>query len=77
MIGNSSSAALPSFLDIDYNYDIHLNFCARTGGLNGVNDGYPSYTVRVKGKTVWDWQQQTLLGLLGNGSMTASAEFNW
>jgi RHS repeat-associated protein len=77
MIGNSSSAALPSFFDIDYNYDIHLNFCMRTGTLSGKNDGYPSYTVRVKGKTVWDWQQQTLLSLLGDGEITASAEFNW
>jgi hypothetical protein len=34
--------------------------------------------VRVKGKTVWDWQQQTLLSLLGDGEITASApEFNW
>jgi RHS repeat-associated protein len=77
MIGNADSAALPAIFDIDYNYDIHLNFCMRTGTLSGKNDGYPSYTARVKGKTVWDWQEQTTWSLLGDGEITASAEFTW
>ena len=77
MIGNSDSALLPSFLDIDYNYDIDLNFCLRTGKLSGKNDGFQSHTVRVKGWMVWDWQQQTILSLLGDGEITASAEFSW
>ena len=72
-VGNSSSAALPSFLDIDYNYDIELDFCSR----KGINDGYPSYVVKVKSLIIWDWQQQNLASLLGSGEIEASAEFTF
>jgi hypothetical protein len=45
--------------------------------LSGIHDGYPSYTVRVK-KTIYDWQQQTLASLLGDGEITANVElFYW
>jgi len=71
MIGNAASATLPGVFDIDYNYDIRLDFCARTGSLSGINEGYPSYTVRFERETVLDWHQETLLSLLGDGEIPA------
>lgn|GEM_PF-6062751 len=77
MIGNASSAALPSLLDIDYNFDIALDFCSRQGHLTGKNDSYPSYVVRVKGKTIYDFQQKSIVGLLGDGDVTVDKKFSW
>jgi hypothetical protein len=77
MIGNAHSAALPSFMDIDYNFDIHLNFCAWTGHLIGMHDGYPSYLVRVKRNKIYDWQQRSIRNLFGSGGITVDKDFNW
>ncbi|MGA4577201.1 RHS repeat-associated core domain-containing protein [Limisphaera sp. VF-2] len=77
MIGDAHSAVLPPFMDIDYNFDIALNFCSRQGRLTGKHDSYPSYVVRVKGKTIHDFQQQSLSGLLGDGEVTVDKTFSW
>ena len=77
MKGNSSSATLPDFMDIDYDYTISLDFCLRVGKISGKNDGYPSYVIRIAGENVWDWQQQTLASLLGSGEIKASGDFSF
>jgi RHS repeat-associated protein len=76
MRGDASSATLPSVFDIDYKFNIQLDFCSRKGRLYGRHDGYPSYTVRVKGQ-IYDWQQQTLWSLIGEGEINVDVEFSF
>ncbi|MGA4643318.1 RHS repeat-associated core domain-containing protein, partial [Limisphaera sp. 4302-co] len=49
-----------TWLHIDYALVVGLNWCTRTGWVMGVHDGYPSYTVQVNGRTVYDHHQSTI-----------------
>lgn len=78
LTATSHSAVLPAAMDIDYNMDVRLNFCERKGHLSGVHDQYPSYLVRVKGKTLLDFQQQgTPFNLFGTGNIPIDVDFTW
>ena len=78
MTVTSHSAALPSGYDIDYNLDFTLDFCSRRGKLSGVHDQYPSYSARVKGGTIYDWQQKGLwVNLWGPGNINPSVSFTF
>ena len=76
MRGDANAAVLPQILDIDYKFTIELDFCSRKGRLSGRHDGYPSYTVKVKDK-IYDWQQQTILSLIGEGEHKPVVEFSF
>jgi RHS repeat-associated protein len=73
---SSSSFWLSSLLNISYHYTITLNFCSRSGHLNGRNDGFPSYQVRVNG-LIYDWQQRDFWDLLGEGEIWPVVDFNF
>jgi len=75
--GNAESAALPSFMDIDYSFTVTVNFCSRKGRLTGKNDSYPSYVVRAVGDGIYDFQQQSLTGLIGDGDVEVDIEFDF
>jgi len=65
-------------LKIKYEYEIDLNFCSRKGHLSGYNHRFPSYTVSVNGKPVYDFQQVLFTpGLLGQEPAEPNVDFKF
>jgi len=64
-------------LIIDYAVSVQINFCTRKGNVSGAHDGYPSYIVAVKGKTVYDFQQTILPALLPPMDVSLKVNFSW
>lgn len=52
--------------NIDYRFDITVDMQSREVLISGCHDGYPSYKVSVLGKIVYQFQQRSLVDLLGN-----------
>ncbi len=50
-------------LNIDFALQVQFNPTTRTGIYGAVHDAYPSYSIRVGGSTVYDFQQTSVLML--------------
>jgi RHS repeat-associated protein len=73
-----ASGMLVGPLIIDYYIMVHFDFCARTARIEGVHDGYPSYTLRYGGlDVVYDHHQSpSLLDLEPPMEVSVYKEFN-
>jgi hypothetical protein len=77
MYAQAHSALLPPKLSIRYQFQVTLDFNLRKGKLSGFHERYPSYTVSVGGKQIYDFQQERFSGLSGRDPMGVELEFRF
>jgi RHS repeat-associated protein len=77
MAGYANSFWLPKVLAIRYLFEFDILFCEKKGCLSGFHETYPSYTVKVKGSSVYDYQQHDKAGLVGSPLVQPDVTFKW
>ena len=67
--------------DIDYRFTIVLDARKRRIHIQGTHDGFPSYSILVDGKSIYDFEQnlfvESVTDLAGTGDVTVERDVSF